>query len=151
MPNLAASPQYILLAEDNAADVLLVREALANRQVPLDLQLVEDGEQAIAFLQRIDRDLTLACPSLLLLDLHLPKRNGEEVMRSLRASERCGRTPVVILTSSDSPGDRDKARKGAALHYFRKPSTLQQFMELGDIVKDIIGPDAGVRSVDTAS
>jgi DNA-binding response OmpR family regulator len=70
--------------------------------------------------------------------LHLPKRSGDEVLRSLRASERCGQTPVVILTSSGSHTDRQHAEKNAVLHYFKKPSTLSQFMELGTIVKSVI-------------
>jgi CheY-like chemotaxis protein len=86
----------------------------------------------------------------LLLDLHLPKRDGEEVLRRLRASERCGQTPVVILTSSDSPIDRETAERNAALHYFRKPSTLEQYMRLGDVVKDIITLGAA-RTVKIAS
>jgi CheY-like chemotaxis protein len=132
-----ASP-YILLAEDNPADVQLVREALDDRSVECDLQVVCDGEQAIAFLDRLDAHSELKCPSLLLLDLHLPKRDGTEIMRRLRASERCGQTAVVILTSSDSPSDMENAERHAALHYFRKPSSLDQFLTLGDIVKAII-------------
>ena len=61
------------------------------------------------FIERIDRDPALHCPKLLLLDLHLPKRDGREVLRCLRASECCGQTPVVILTSSDSPSDLETA------------------------------------------
>jgi len=77
------------------------------------------GEGAMDFIERIDRDPALHCPKLLLLDLHLPKRDGREVFRCLRASECCGQTPVVILTSSDSPSDLETATR-AALHYFRK-------------------------------
>jgi len=129
---------YILLAEDNLADVELVREALEDRAVAYELRVVDDGERAMDFIARIDRDATLHCPKLLLLDLHLPKRDGVEVLRHLRASERCGKTPVVILTSSDSPNDRETATRNAANHYFRKPSTLEQYMQLGDVVKSII-------------
>jgi two-component system, chemotaxis family, response regulator Rcp1 len=143
--------KYILLAEDNSADVELVREALQDRAIAHELHVVEDGERAIDFIERIDRDATLQCPKLFLLDLHLPKRDGEEVLRRLRASERCGQTPVVILTSSDSPLDRETAARNAALHYFRKPSTLEQFMQLGDVVKDIITLGAAARTVEIAS
>lgn len=146
MLNPADSSKYILLAEDNSADVELVREALEDRAIAYELQVVEDGERAMDFIERIDRDLTLHCPKLFLLDLHLPKRDGEEVLRYLRASERCRQTPVVILTSSDSPIDRQTATRNAALHYFRKPSTLEQYMQLGDVVKNIIVLKAGVES-----
>src|SRR5882724_13171078 len=127
MLNLGDRSEYILLAEDNPADIELVREALEDRAVACDLQVVEDGERAMDFIERIDRDPALHCPKLLLLDLHLPKWDGGEVLRCLRASERCGQTPVVILTSSDSPSDLETATR-AALHYFRKPNTLEQYM-----------------------
>lgn len=130
---------YILLAEDNPADVELVREALADRAVACDLHVVSDGEQAVRFIEQIDRDSTLNCPKLLLVDLHLPKKDGEGILRCLRASERCGQTPVVIMTASSSPHDSEKAVAYAALHYFRKPAGLDEFMELGDVVKEIMG------------
>jgi len=150
MSNLGGGSKYILLAEDNPADVQLVREALEDRAVACNLHVVADGEQAIAFLENIDRNSALDCPSLLLLDLHLPKRNGDEILRCLRASERCGQTAVVILTSSDSPRDLENAQRHAALSYFRKPTSLEQFLTLGDIVKEIIGRDATGRVVRTA-
>ena len=130
--------KYILLAEDNPADIHLVREALADRAVAYNLQVVSDGEKVVEFIARIDRDSTLDCPKLLLLDLHLPKRDGEEILRFLRSSERCGLTPVVIMTSSDAPHHVEMAAKNAALHYFRKPASLEQFLTLGDVVKNII-------------
>jgi CheY-like chemotaxis protein len=138
MSTLTDPSDYILLAEDNAADVELVREALEDRKVALELRVVEDGERAMDFIEQIHHDATARCPRLLLLDLHLPKRDGEEILRHLRASDRCAKTPVIILTSSDSPADRDTAARNSALYYFRKPSTLEEFMQLGDVVKNII-------------
>ena len=143
MFNLSNGSRYILLAEDNPADVQLVREALQDRSVACDLHVVRDGEQAIAFLERLDANSQLDCPSLFLLDLHLPKRDGAAIMRRLRASERCGQTAVVVLTSSESPRDMENAERHAALHYFRKPSSLEQFLTLGDIVKGIIDREDG--------
>ena len=139
--------KYILLAEDNPADIHLVREALEDRAVAYRLEVVSDGEEVIKFLTRIDRDSTLFCPRIMLLDLHLPKRDGEEILRCLRSSERCGLTPVVIMTSSDAPHHVEMATKNAALHYFRKPTSLEQYMKLGDVVKQIIETDdTGSRS-----
>jgi CheY-like chemotaxis protein len=130
--------QYILLAEDNPADVALVREALEDRELAYNLKVVSDGEQAMELINRIDRDSSLLSPKLMLLDLHLPKRDGEEILRCLRSSERCGRTPVVILTSSDAPRHMEMATRNAALHYFRKPTNLEMYMKLGDVVRDIV-------------
>ena len=130
--------QYILLAEDNPADIQLVREALVDQALAYRLQVVSDGEEVVKLIARIDRDSSLACPTLMLLDLHLPKRGGEEILLCLRSSERCGLTPVVIMTSSNAPQHMEMATKYAALHFFRKPASLDQFMKLGDVVKNII-------------
>jgi CheY-like chemotaxis protein len=91
----------------------------------------------------LDLDITLPCPDLLLLDLHLPKRDGDEILKHLRASERCAQTPVVILTSSDPMWGRQTADREAALHYFRKPASLGQFLLLGRLVKEVIGRAQG--------
>lgn len=132
------SPCHILLAEDNPADVGLVREALREHQVKCELRVICDGEQVLSYIDRLDLDSELPCPDLFLLDMYLPKRDGNEVLTHLRASERCAKTPVVILTSSDSPKDHESAERNAAIHYFRKPSSLAQFLLLGNIVKDAI-------------
>jgi CheY-like chemotaxis protein len=131
--------RYILLAEDNPADVLLVREAIEKTLLNCELHVIADGERVVQFLEQIDSDQTLPCPQLVLLDLHLPKRDGEEILRSLRASERCGQTPVVVMTASESPHDEANATRHAALHYFRKAASLEEFMKLGDVVNEIIG------------
>lgn len=137
--NSALSPNHIVLAEDNPGDVGLVREALRQHNVHCELRVISDGAEVLAFIDRLDLDATLPCPDLLLLDMHLPKRNGQEVLNYLRASERCGQTPVVVLTSSDWIADRESAEKNAAACYFRKPTSLSQFMGLGIIVKEVLG------------
>jgi chemotaxis family two-component system response regulator Rcp1 len=132
------SSKYILLAEDNPADVFLVRQALAGSGVLFNLRVVSDGDEALNFIDGLERGSALGCPELLLLDLHLPKRDGDEVLQRLRASARCGHTPVVILTSSDYPRDKERASQYSALSYFRKPSNLGDFMNLGQVVKSIV-------------
>jgi two-component system response regulator len=75
---------------------------------------------------------------LLLLDMHLPRYNGEQILQRLRSTERYGQTPVVVMTSSAAPEDQERAQKHAALFYFRKPSHLEEFIQLGVIVRDIL-------------
>jgi CheY-like chemotaxis protein len=128
----------IVLAEDNPADVRLVREAPRQHKVKCELAVLSDGEQMITFIRNLDLDASVPCPDLLLLDLHLPKHDGNEILIHLRASERCGQTRVIVLTSSDAPADHQTAEKNSALHYFRKPSSLGQFLKLGGIVKDVL-------------
>ena len=144
--NSAFSPSHIILAEDNPGDVMLVREALREHNVHCDLQVISDGHEVLKFIDRLDADNKIPCPELMLLDLSLPKYNGREILKHLRASERCSRTPVIVLTSSDWSGDRESVDMNAATHYFRKTCSLDQFMQLGGIVKGAIGGAATALS-----
>ena len=131
-------PYQILLAEDSAADVGIVRIALRNQGFDYVLHVARDGEEAISFIEKADKDQKAPGPDLLLLDMHLPKYNGEEILRCLRSTERYGQIPVVVMTSSDAPADQDRAQKHAALVYFRKPSRLAEFTQLGVIVREVL-------------
>jgi CheY-like chemotaxis protein len=128
----------ILLAEDSAADADLVREALKEHGVACALRIVRDGARAVEFIEALDQHANSPQLDLLLLDMHLPGQGGEDILRTLRSTENYGRTPVIVMTSSTSPRVREAAEKHAALHYFTKPSTLDEFMELGGIVKRIL-------------
>jgi CheY-like chemotaxis protein len=131
-------PPQILLAEDNPADVAIVREAFKEHGVSCGLHVVRDGAAAIGFIERLDEDRREPPLDLLLLDMHLPKRHGADILKRLRSTERYAQTPVIVMTGSTSTQDEEAANKNAALHYFRKPSNTAQFLELGAIVKDIL-------------
>ena len=131
-------PYQILLAEDSAADVGIVRIALRDQDLDHVLHVARDGEEAISFIQKADKDRKAPGPDLLLLDMHLPKYNGEEILKCLRSTELYAQIPVVVMTSSDAPADHDRAQKHAAMFYFRKPSRLDEFIQLGIIVRDIL-------------
>jgi CheY-like chemotaxis protein len=136
--NTPISSCQIVLAEDNPADVGLVRQALRDHSVHCDLRVISDGQAVVTFIDGLDLDGKLPCPDLLLLDMHLPKRDGTEILRHLRASERCGQMPVVVLTSSHAASDSRDAEKNGAIHYFRKSASLEEFMLLGKIVKEVL-------------
>jgi CheY-like chemotaxis protein len=134
------SPQNaacILLAEDNPADVMLVEHALKVHRINCKLVVISDGAEALRFFRDLDENLSSDAPDLVLLDLHLPKHGGEEIIQRLRASERCSGTRVVVMSSSDSPNDRADAERHSA-RYFRKPSGLDAFLELGTVVKQAL-------------
>ena len=131
-------PYNILLAEDSAADVGIVRLALKDQGLNYVLHVARDGEEAIAFIEKADADSKAPGLDFLLLDMHLPRYNGEQILQRLRSTERYAQTPVVVMTASAAPEDEDRAQKHAALFYFRKPSRLQEFIELGAIVRDIL-------------
>lgn len=131
-------PYNILLAEDSAADVGIVRLALRDHDLNHILYVAKDGEEAIAFIKKFDADLNAPKLDLLLLDMHLPRYNGEEILQRLRSTKHYAKTPVIVMTASAAPEDEYRAQKHAALYYFRKPSRLQEFIELGAIVREIL-------------
>jgi CheY-like chemotaxis protein len=132
----------LLLAEDNLPDALLVREAIRRENLPLEVHTAPDGQQAIEFITRAEKDPDAPCPHFVMLDLNLPKVEGMEVLRRLRASERLNAIPVLIISSSDSPGDRNQARELGA-GYFRKPPSYEEFLKLGGVLKQML-KDQGV-------
>jgi CheY-like chemotaxis protein len=136
-------PFEILLAEDNLADVALVREALRTHEVDCVLHVIRDGAQVIHWLDNLDSDPTSDSLDLLLLDMHLPKFDGQDILKRLRSTERYAQTPVVVMTALDSRLVGDQAVGHAALVYFRKPSTLSEFMRLGSIVRQVLAGDKG--------
>jgi CheY-like chemotaxis protein len=138
-----ATISHILLAEDNAADEVLVREALREHDVACDLHVVKDGAQAISFiLHRDTHGETEPRLDLLLLDMHLPRHDGADILRTLRSTEHHSQKPVIMMSSSEPPDLRSTAGEHPALYFFQKPSTLDEFMQLGGIVKGVLANSA---------
>lgn len=135
---MAESQFQILLAEDNPADVYLVRKALETADLAESLEVVDDGEKAVTYIEEADRNEKAPRPDLLLLDLNLPRKSGHEVLARLRLSPNFGDIPVVVISSSGSPRDQASAMGLGANHYFQKPSEYHQYMQLGNIVKDVL-------------
>lgn len=133
--NTLTDPIKILLAEDNPADAFLVEEALSLTRLKFQLKRAADGEAASRMLVEIERQKTTL--SLLLLDLNLPKVSGHELLMQVRNSEQLRTTRVIVITSSNSAQDRAKAAALNVDYYFRKPTDLQDFLELGRIVEGV--------------
>jgi CheY-like chemotaxis protein len=123
---------YILLVEDNPSDVRLTRRALEQSHITNPLVVAEDGREALDYLLALGvhagRDVT-DLPRVVLLDLKLPKVDGLEVLRQIRANERTRRLPVVILTSSQEQQDIMAGYDLGANSYVRKPVDFAQFAE----------------------
>ena len=137
-----AAELSVLLIEDNPADVFLVKEALRTHSVKFDMNWISDGEQA---LRAIDRFAPAAPPDIVVLDLNLPKVDGKELLAHIRRNSTFNKTPVLILTSSDSPADRREAAALGATCYIQKPPTLNEFLALGGAIKEVAAgglPDA---------
>lgn len=128
----------ILVVEDNKADVFLIQQGLASAKIAVDVTVLSNGEEAMRWIDQVDQDSSLLCPSLIMLDLNLPRRTGAEVLRHIRSSRRCGNSPVLIVTSSDSQQDREQAAALGANQYFRKPSDYDAYLRLGELVRSML-------------
>jgi CheY-like chemotaxis protein len=129
---------HVLVIEDNESDVFLIREAVEMSKLPVVVHVVKDGEQAVQFFDRADADASAPCPALVLLDINLPKKEGGEVLKHMRQSRRCAAALVLVVSSSDSPRDRQQMKSLGADGYFRKPSEYDAFMQLGEVVKTLL-------------
>jgi len=136
----------VLLVEDNDTDVFVVRKIVRGLERNLQLQFMRDGAEALAHIASLDADESLPLPSLILLDLSLPKIGGIEVLRHLRANSRCKSVHVIVITSSDSKVDLEAVQELGVTAYFRKPADLSAYMELGDVISRVLPPmpDKGV-------
>jgi len=114
----------ILLVEDDAADALLVEEALRARGTARSVVWVPDG---VAALERL-RDPLAPRPDLIVVDLNMPRMNGRELLDVLKADERLKSIPVVVLTTSDAPADVRAAYQRHANAYITKPVNLDDFV-----------------------
>ena len=122
----------ILLVEDNPDDVELTLHALEEYNISNKIEVVEDGAEALDYLfatgAYAGRDMS-EMPSVVLLDLKLPKVDGLEVLRRIRDDDRTKNLPVVILTSSSEEEDLTKSYELGANSYVRKPVNFDQFSE----------------------
>ena len=118
----------ILLVEDNPGDIRLIVEVLKEGKINNNLSVVEDGEQALAYLRREGDFQHSIVPDIILLDLNLPKINGTEVLAEIKKDPLLKYIPVIILTTSEAEQDILKAYDLHANCYITKPVNLEQFL-----------------------
>ena len=126
----------ILLVEDNPGDSDLAREALESSKMNNNLQVVDDGEKAMAFLRQEGSYADAPRPDLILLDLNLPKKDGRQVLAEIKSDEHLKRIPVVILTTSRAEEDVLKTYNLHANCYITKPIDLNQFLHVVKSIED---------------
>jgi two-component system, chemotaxis family, response regulator Rcp1 len=124
------APLEILLVEDNPGDVRLTREALKDGKVWTSLHVVENGQEALDFLYRRGKYSEVPRPDLILLDLNLPKKDGREVLETIKTDNTLHLIPVVILTTSQAEEDLLKAYNLNANCYITKPVDFDQFIRI---------------------
>jgi len=131
-----SGPIDLLLVEDSEPDVRLTKEALAEAKVWNRLWVVEDGVEATDFLYRRGRYADAPRPDLILLDLNLPRKDGRQVLKEIKADPSLRRIPVVILTTSRDEGDVLRAYDLHANCYIPKPVDFNRFMEVVKSIED---------------
>jgi CheY-like chemotaxis protein len=117
----------ILLVEDNLGDVRLTREAFKDARIPLELNVVSDGVEALDFLRRRGAYSQSPRPDLILLDLILPRMDGRVVLEELKADLTLKSLPVIILSVSSAPEDIEYSYARHANCYVAKPEQLDGF------------------------
>ena len=133
---ISGKPFEILLAEDNHGDVRLIEETLKKNKVSINLHVMKDGIEALSFLKRKGKHSNAPHPDLVLLDLHLPKKEGLEVLKKIKGDPDLKRIPVIILTTS---GAEEDVLKSYQLHgncYITKPINLDQYVTVLKSIKN---------------
>ncbi len=127
-------PVEILLVEDNPGDIRLIKEAMKEAKIINNLNVVEDGAEAIAYLRGLETFKDATLPDIIFLDLNLPKKNGREVLAEIKQDINLKQIPVVILTVSKAEEDIIKTYELHANCFITKPVDLEQFIK---VVKSI--------------
>jgi chemotaxis family two-component system response regulator Rcp1 len=130
----SGQPLEVLLVEDSPGDVRLTQEALKDAKVNINLRVVRDGIEAMAFLMREGEYTTAPRPDLILLDLNLPRKDGREVLKEIKENPELKSIPIVILTTSASDADILRSYLLHANCYITKPVNLEGFLT---VVKSI--------------
>jgi CheY-like chemotaxis protein len=118
----------VLVVDDDPGDVDLIREVFEEVQATLNLHVVQDGVEAMAYIKHHGPYSQAVCPDLILLDLNMPKKDGREVLYELKTSMILKVIPVVVLTTSDSERDIERAYQLGANCFVTKPVGLEQFV-----------------------
>jgi two-component system, chemotaxis family, response regulator Rcp1 len=118
---------HVLLVEDNLGDIFLAREAFKEARISVDLQVVQDGEEAIAYLRKTGKYTNALTPDLVLLDLNLPKKDGCEVLADVKTDPSLRIIPIVMFTTSSSPEDINRAYANYANCYITKPLDFSEY------------------------
>jgi chemotaxis family two-component system response regulator Rcp1 len=125
----------LLLVEDNPGDIRLVQEAFKEGGFPCTLHITRDGEQAMAFLHQESPYAHSPRPTLILLDLNLPRKDGREVLSEIKNEEGLRKIPVMVMSTSTRAEDIDKAYDLHANCYIPKPVDVEGLVELGRLIE----------------
>jgi two-component system, chemotaxis family, response regulator Rcp1 len=134
-------PMEILLIEDDLEDAGQTIESLKRGDVPCRVSLVRDGEEAMEFLLRQQRYRRAPQPDLILLDMHLPKKDGREVLAEVRGRDRLANIPVVVLTASQTHQEILEAENLHVESYLTKPVNFDEFIHVVKLLRNSLRAD----------
>lgn len=129
----------ILLVEDNPGHVRLMEEAFKESSFTFNMNVVEDGVEALAYLRREGAFAQATEPDLILLDLNLPRKDGREVISEIKADEKLGAIPVIVLSSSNDEEDVKMSYAKHANCYISKPVNLAEFANVVQTIESFWG------------
>lgn len=127
-PRESSLPIEVLLVEDDPGDVLMTQEAFEEHKVRNKLTVVQDGEEAMAYLRREGPHADAARPDLILLDLNLPRVDGRQVLQAIKEDPELRQIPVVVLTTSQADEDILRSYSLHANAYVTKPVDFDSFI-----------------------
>lgn len=133
------SPLNLLVVESNPADAYLTGQALKEAGFADDIKVIEDGENALAYLRQDGVHASAPIPDLILLDLNLAPVSGLEVLAEIRSNPRLQCIPVLVVSGSQNADDVRKAYQLGANCFITKPNTLDQFMSFMKSCHDFWG------------
>ncbi len=131
MTSINGRSSVVLLVEDSKADQRLVIRALQSAKIKTDLHVVDDGEQALQYLNRegdYADEKSNPCPDLILLDMNLPRVDGKQVLKAIRNNPKIQNIPIVMLTTSDHEKDVMESYRLGVNAYITKPVEMEGFV-----------------------
>lgn len=133
-----ADPQRIdiLLVEDDPGDVELTKEGLQTAKMLVNLHVVEDGEKALRFLKKEAPYSEAVRPDLILLDLNMPRKNGQETLQEIKADPSLRSIPVIVLTTSEAESDIARCYDLGANCYITKPISFEAFTKVVAMIEE---------------
>jgi DNA-binding response OmpR family regulator len=135
---LVTSVARIVVIEDNASDVFLLDRALNQQDLRFELIHLLSGAEALAFIRRQGAYADAPIPNLILVDLNLSKYTGEDILREIRSARHLDRVAVCVWSSSRSRRDEALLKDLGVSQFITKPSGLDQFMEIGKTIKNLL-------------
>ena len=131
------TPLTIIVVEDNPLDIYLIRWVLTAHALAHALQVIDNGDRAMDYVNQLAHEERRRSPTIMLLDLNLPQRDGREILQRVKAIPHGSDVRVVVVTSSNNAADRQETLALGADAYFVKPYHLTEFMQLGDLIKSL--------------